>query len=276
MVRIEITITWEDGAEMRKTLVDVLFMSEKRKNVLLLLQEGPKVTQSILDKLKTTRTALLPQMRVLEESFLVIHYDDTYGLTKTGELIVNEMKSLLDIIDVLDVDIEYWGTHKLDFIPPHLLARINELGRCRVVSPSITEIFEVDSEFHESSKRSRSLFKVTTFLYPNYPMLFSELIPSNVELNLIITDELLDKIRTDNDPGFRELSKTGLIKISIYPDEMGFLSFAYNDHQLLLNPIKIDGDFDKKHILTDNPGALEWGKELFNHYLKDAVPVTEI
>lgn len=261
---------------MRKTLVDVLFMSEKRKNVLLLLQEGPKETQSILNKLRTTRTALLPQMRVLEESFLVTHYDDIYALTKIGELIVNEMRSLLDTVDVLDVDIEYWGTHKLDFVPPHLLARINELGRCRMISPSITEIFEVNNEFHETSKRSRSLFRITTFLYPNYPMLFSELISSNVEMNLIITDELLDKIRTDNDPGLREMSKTGLIKISIYPDEMGFLSFAYNDYQLLMNPMKTDGEFDKKHILTDNPGALEWGKELYGHYLKDAVPVSEI
>lgn len=261
---------------MRKTLIDVLFMSEKRKSVLLMLLDGPKETQFILDQLKTTRTALLPQMRVLEESFLVTHYDDTYALTKIGELVVNEMKPLLDTVDVLDVDIEYWGTHKLDFVPPHLLTRINEIERCRVISPSITELFEVNNEFHETSKRSRSLFRVTTFLYPNYPMLFSELISNNVEMNLIVTHELINKIRNDNDPVLRKLSKTGLLNIFTYPGEMGFLSFAYNDHQLLLNPMKVDGDFDKKHVLAENPSALEWGKELYGHYLKDAVPANEI
>ncbi|MDP2217308.1 MAG: hypothetical protein Q8J68_08490 [Methanolobus sp.] len=65
-------------------------------------------------------------MKVLEENHLVIHYDDTYDLTKIGELIVNEIEPLLATIAVLDKNIEYWGTHKLDFIPPHLLERIYE------------------------------------------------------------------------------------------------------------------------------------------------------
>ena len=70
---------------MKKTLIDVIFASEKRKAVLLLLKEEPKETQDILKSLDTTRQALLPQMKVLEEHHLVSHYNDTYELTTIGK-----------------------------------------------------------------------------------------------------------------------------------------------------------------------------------------------
>jgi predicted transcriptional regulator len=261
---------------MRKALLDVLFMSEKRKNVLLLLQDGPKETQIILDHLKTTRNALLPQMKVLEENYLVIHYNDTYGLTKIGELIVSEIEPLLATIDVLGQNIEYWGTHKLDFIPPHLLKRINEIGECEVVNPVITETFEINSNFHETSRKSPYLFHVTTFLYPNYSMLFSELISNNVNIHLIVSKDLLEKIRADEDNDFKQLTQSGLLHLFVYPDKMDFLTFAYNDTNLLLNALKDNMEFDNKHILSCNPSAIDWGKELFEYYLKDSMPVSEI
>jgi predicted transcriptional regulator len=108
---------------MKKSLLDVIFMSEKRKGVLLLLQKGAQEMEDLLVSLKTTRQALLPQIRVLEDHYLVAHYKDVYELTTIGKLIVDEMKPLVDTITVLDSDINYWGSHNLDFIPSLLLQR---------------------------------------------------------------------------------------------------------------------------------------------------------
>jgi predicted transcriptional regulator len=58
---------------MKKPLLDVIFASEKRKNVLLVLQEGPKQMETLLESLGTIRQALLPQIRILEEHYLVAH-----------------------------------------------------------------------------------------------------------------------------------------------------------------------------------------------------------
>ena len=52
---------------MKKALLDVLYASDKRMRVLLLLKEEPKETQELLKFLDTTRQALLPQMKILEE-----------------------------------------------------------------------------------------------------------------------------------------------------------------------------------------------------------------
>lgn len=71
---------------MTKPLLDVLFMSEKRKNFLLFLQDGTKEMEDILKSLGTTRQALLPQIKVLQEHCLVSHSKDAYELTAIGEL----------------------------------------------------------------------------------------------------------------------------------------------------------------------------------------------
>lgn len=52
---------------MEKLLLEVIFASEKRKEVLLLLQDGARGIEDILDSVGTTRTSLLPQMKILEK-----------------------------------------------------------------------------------------------------------------------------------------------------------------------------------------------------------------
>ncbi|MDI3539341.1 MAG: hypothetical protein PWQ52_464, partial [Methanolobus sp.] len=62
----------------------------------------------------------------------------------------------------------------------------------------------------------------------------------------------------------------------LYPKKIDVLTFAYNDHYLLINLLRSNGDTDNKHILCSNLSALEWGKELFQYYLKDSTPITKI
>ncbi|OPY18995.1 MAG: hypothetical protein A4E24_01750 [Methanomethylovorans sp. PtaU1.Bin093] len=73
-------------------------MSDKRKKVLLLLQDGPKGMDHLLKYLDTTRPALLPQMRVLEDSYLIIHYKDSYELTTIGKILFDEIVPLLNTL----------------------------------------------------------------------------------------------------------------------------------------------------------------------------------
>lgn len=73
---------------MKKPLLGVIFESERRKKVLLLLQDGAKEMEYILSSFNTTRTALLPQMKILEEYHLISYYKDTYALNDTGKLMV--------------------------------------------------------------------------------------------------------------------------------------------------------------------------------------------
>ncbi|AFV22837.1 hypothetical protein Mpsy_0628 [Methanolobus psychrophilus R15] len=258
---------------IKKPLLDVIFASEKRKNILLFLKGGPKEMEVILEYHNTSRQSLLPQMKILEEHYLIEHYKDNYALTTIGKLVVDEMTTLLSTLDVLDGDVDYWGTHNFDFIPPYLLQRINEIGKCNVISPSIMETYEESNHFYEASKTSQSVYGVTTFFHPNFADFFFELISHNVHLHFIITEDLLAKIKSDNPTIFKKLIDNSLVHFYVYNKEMKCASFTCNDYYTKIRPLKNGGDFDTKYILCFNPSALKWGKELFEYYLKDSVPL---
>ncbi|AFV22784.1 hypothetical protein Mpsy_0573 [Methanolobus psychrophilus R15] len=272
----EITIALEDVPQLKKPLLDVIFASEKRKGVLLLLKDGSREMKDILRSLSTTRQALLPQIKVLEEHYLVAHYDDTYELTTIGKLIVDEMAPLLNTVETLDSDIDYWGTHDLNFIPPQFVQRIDELRECRVIKPSITDLYEIDKEFHEASKGSEFHYVITTFIHPDFYRLVHEMMNNNVQMYFVFPPDLLDKLQTAHYAELIEISKSELVNIFVYPKELGFLFFAFNDTHSMLSLTTNNGEFDGRYVLCRYKKSLEWEKELFEYYLKDSTPITQI
>lgn len=260
----------------KKPLLDVLFASAKRKSVLLLLEDGPKKMETILESLSTTRQALLPQIRILEDYHLVTGSGDTYELTTIGKLLVDDMARLVGVLEVFDIDIDYWGDRQLDFVPPHLLNRMHELGKCEIVNPPITDIYEFNTEFYERSKESGSVFRVSTFFHPMYSKLYPELMERGVKIYLVLSQDVLDRLRDKPDPDFEKLLENDLFNLFIYPKKAGLLTFASNDHYFLMRLLKNSGETDHVHLFCSSPSALEWGKELFEYYLRDSVPVTEI
>lgn len=260
----------------KKPLLDIVFASHKRKGVLLLLKDGPTKMDSILEYLDTSRQALLPQIRILEDHYLVTHNKDSYELTEIGKLIVDEMDPLLDTLEVFGINPDYWGTHNLEFIPPYLLNRISELGKCNLIKPAITDIYEFNPQFYEHSQISKSVSRVSTFFHPMYSKLYPELMKLGVTIYLVLSQEVLDRLQDKPDPDFVKLLKNELFNLYLYPKKVDVLTFAYNDYYLLMNLLRNSGDTDNQHILCSNPPALEWGKELFQYYLKDSIPVTKI
>jgi Predicted transcriptional regulator len=262
---------------MSKNLTDVIFSSEKRKNVLLLLQDGGREMEFILMSLDTTRAALLPQIRILENHHLITGTDDTYELTNIGKLIVDEMKPLLGIIDIFDSNLDFWGTHYLDFIPPHLLRRTGELAPYTLAeSVPLTEISEPNKPVLQKAKISNYQTSVTAFLFPTFPSVLADFKENGVRLCMVVSSELLSKIREEANDDFRSLLNSSLNKFFLYPEEMRFMSFGYNEYSFMIRFLDKNGDYDHNYLVSSSPLALKWGKELFDYYLKDAVPIDVI
>ena len=57
---------------MKLELINLLLFSDKRKNFLLLLAEGPKSIDEVLDLLQIPRVSLLPQIKKLKEEELIV------------------------------------------------------------------------------------------------------------------------------------------------------------------------------------------------------------
>ena len=261
---------------MKKSLLDVLFASDKRKNVLLFLQDGPKEMDFLLSSLETTRQALLPQIRILEDHHLVIQLDDSYELTAIGEIIVDEMRPLLDTLEVFDNNVEYWGNRNLDFIPSHLLERTRELGKCNVRKPHPTDICALDKKTLEDAYNSRNHYAICAYYHAGMPEVFSKTIRNGVDTYFIVTQDVMDKILTENHDDFAEFTRNKLFHMFVYPEELGFISFVCTDYGVLMRMIDISGNPDYVRVEFAAPEALEWGKDLFEHFMKCSKPITEI
>ncbi|TGC08755.1 helix-turn-helix transcriptional regulator [Methanolobus halotolerans] len=261
---------------MKKPLLDLIFASDKRKSALLLLQNGPLMMETLLNSLNTTRQSLLPQMRILEEHHLITKSDDSFGLTTIGELIVDEMVSLVDTVDVLDTDVGYWGTHDLDFIPEYLFKRINELAEIQIINPPVVNIHDLMQELYNASKDSRSLNLATVFYHPQFPELFADLVKLNIHVYLIISRDLLDKFTIKVGEDLDELLKSQYFHLSVYSKEMNFMSFAYSDTFFRISPLKNTGEYDYTYLISFNEQAIEWGKDLFAYYFNDSKSVYEL
>lgn len=261
---------------MKKPLLDILFASDKRKSVLLLLQDGPKEMGALLKLLHTTRQALLPQMRILENSYLIAQEEDTYNLTTIGKLLVDEFSPLLDTIRLLDSDIEYWGSRNLGFIPPYLLTRVRELNPCTVITPRLPEMYEVNRKFHQKSMASRSLLVVTTVFHPGFQSMYQELLSSGVDISMVISNELFQKIMVDDINQFRSLVQMDGMHVSLCKSPVPLMYFAQNEHCNLLSLLRDNRETDNKLALCEGPAALGWGKELFNHYFQESTLISRI
>ena len=122
---------------MTISYLDLIFSSEKRREILLLLREGPKSIGEIESFLHSSSITIYPQIKLLKERrFLYRKEDQKYELTLLGRAIAEKMKSLVDTLETLENKYEFWNSHKLDGIPTHLLNRISDLkGKVLLQNP---------------------------------------------------------------------------------------------------------------------------------------------
>ena len=253
---------------MKKQLLNVVFASDKRKNVLLFLKGGPQKMSPLLELLDATRSSLLPQMKILEDYHMIIHYGDTYELTTIGKLLIDKMIPLLDKVEFFDSDINYWGTHNLSFIPPELLHRLNKLRKCKVITPSYVDIYKLNKEILKTSLISRYHYGIVTFYHPLFPQFISDMISNNVHVHMIVPQPVIDKFKTEHTPEFENFMQSELVHFSVCPEDMGFLGMACNDYYFMMRLLKSNGEHDTRYVLCNDKEALEWGKELFDHCFK--------
>lgn len=257
---------------MNKPLLDVIFASEKRRSVLLLLKDGPRDMEEILCHIHTTRQVLLPQMRILEKHHLIIHQKDACELTTIGKLIVDEMIPLLDDISFFNGEDQYWGTHKLDFLPPHLLKRISELGEHAIIKPPITKSFELNQKIIEAGYISESHHAACAYYHADMSSVLSRMVKNGVTIHYLVTSSVLEKMIDGDREELTQLLENKLFHMYVCPG-MDFLGFTYNDHSVLLRLLKNDGSADSTQVECFDPRSHEWAEELFEYLLKDAVPV---
>jgi predicted transcriptional regulator len=253
---------------MNLGLLDLVLFSEKRKDFLLLLKEGPKDIEEILEKLQVPRTALLPQIKKLKEESLVIHDDGMYRLSMIGEIIVEKMQPLLDTLSVFEKNEEFWAGRKLAPVPPHLIKRINELGDYRLIEPDLSHTFDLNQEFVKNVYNSSYVHLFYSYFHPQFPALFLNLAKKGIEISIILSEAVYLRLVEDfKEEGkeFLRMENSSLYILEKKEVEIPAL-IAVADRIVSLGLFSESGRFDRQHVVSFERQAMKWGEELFEYY----------
>jgi len=249
-------------------LLSIVTTSEKRKNLLLLLRQGPKTLDEIRAALTVTTTGMLPQIKILAEHGLVKKEGGSYRLTAMGGVVADHLEGLVGTLAVFEQEKEFWQSHDLSGLPPHLRMRIAELGKYRIISYGDEELFESHGEFREQILHSTSVKGFAPIIHPIYPQFFLALAQEGVNISLILTESVFGKIEKKYGDQLHEGLKYPNASLYVTGDDLR-LAFIVTDIYFSLTLFFKDGRFDNKMDLTSfDLSALRWGEDLFTHIVE--------
>ncbi|WP_445475779.1 helix-turn-helix transcriptional regulator [Methanococcoides methylutens] len=257
-------------------LIETLFLSEKRENLLLLLLNGPANIKKINSTLDVTSSSILPQIKKLKESGLV-HKDDngSYELTTIGRLIVENMKPLSRMLKVFDESDLYWDERELSSIPDELLNNIGDLGDIELVAPDLDHIYEIPEKLISNTKDSQEMSSILSFFHPDFPRFYADMTNRGVVLDLIVTDSVFERIQNDYEEEMNTILGSENTTFLICKDEAKAPTFNVTEKCAYISFFNNQGRYDHQDIITFEDSAIDWCKKLFSYYRELSRPVSE-
>ncbi|WP_255335822.1 winged helix-turn-helix domain-containing protein [Methanosarcina sp. KYL-1] len=275
---------------MKSKLLDTIFFSEKRKDLLLFLADGPKSTAEIKEAFDFPWKSMIPQIKQLLKTGLLEKEGDMYRLSGMGPVVVANMKHLLGALELYEEDMDYWKNHDLSSLPSSLGARLGELGNCSFVPLKNEGILHQAGFLNEVLASSRVLFFASAF-YSELPFIYSELTGRGIKTSIIISEtvfkDMKEELFEDKNPMDLKNPVFGML-FEEYRKEAGRLLdrknpdvFVYGGSRVPAAVLLTDkllmvvlygkpGVLPNRCLLSKEPGALKWGEELFIYYMKES------
>lgn len=261
---------------MENSLLDLILLSEKRTNILLLLLEGPKDIETIKKRLNASATSVQPQVKKLKEQYLVVQEKNLYCLSEIGKIIAEKMKPLMDTIFVLEENADYWADRDMSSVPPFLLNRIYELGHCTLIESHIDHIFELIPEYTKNAENSRKLEAAIPYFHPLFPSFYLKLAEKGTSVSLILPEMILKRWVEDYGEQTEKFIKMKDSKLFTCTDCERMPAITAADNFMAIALFPKNAMFDRKYILCLESGAIDWGKKLYDYYEQRAERIFEI
>lgn len=250
---------------MQPELIDVVFRSQKRRDLLLLLGEEPRTMEEIKILLDVSPTAILPQIKRLTDSNLVIQKNGSYELTDMGDQVFKKVQSLVNVLTLLERD-NYWIEHDLNGIPQYLLERIGDLKDCSLAKTDPIQIFEPNTELLDFFSSSRYLMVFSSFYRPEFLPLYSKLGRLDSEVTLIFTESVLEKILHNYERKIRKFASMQNTELFVCNDGVKLAELLVSDRGMMISLFDRNGRFYHDYMYCSEPQAMNWARELFEFY----------
>lgn len=262
---------------MQLELLELIFLSDKRKQLLLFLKDGPKSMDEIKGALEVTSTAILPQIKKLKEKSLIVQEDKNYRLSLIGKVLVEKMQPLVSMIDVFEENFEYWAERDLQGIPPSFRKRLGEFRNCKLIQPDLDRMFELDPEIVENLSKSNCILECIAYFDPSLISICQELAKGGAEVSFLMSESVLQRYSRDYYEDFRSMLTLENIKFFLYSGELRIANLTVTDIFVMISLFpKNQKHFDRESLICYELSSIKFGNELFDELLRNSTRITQI
>jgi predicted transcriptional regulator len=254
---------------MQSELIDIVFRSPKRRDLLLLLGERPRTMEEIKLLLDVSPIAILPQIKKLTDSSLVTQKNGNYELTDMGDQVFKKVQSLVNVLILLEQD-NYWLEHDLSGIPQYLLDRIGDLKDCSLTKTDPSQIFEPNTELLNFFSSSRDLMVFSSIYRPEFLFLYSEPGRQKSEITLIFTESVIEKILQNHEKKIKKFTTVQKTELFVCNDGVKLAELIVSEIGMMISLFDRNGRFYQEYIYCSEPQAINWATELIEFYKSQA------
>lgn len=221
--------------------------------------------EEIKTLLDVSPTAILPQIKRLTDSDLVIQKNGRYELTDMGDQVFKKVQSLINVLTLLERD-NYWIEHDLSGIPRYLFDTIGDLKDCKLVEADPSQIFEPSTELLKFFSLSNNLMVFSSFYRPEFLPLYTRLGKQDADVTLIFTESVLEKIMYNYEKKIRKLASLQNTELFVCNDGVKLAELMVSDRGMMISLFDGNGRFYYDYMSCSEPEAVNWARELFEYY----------
>lgn len=258
---------------MRSSLITLLLSSDKRTDLLLFLKEKPGTIEEINEALDTNSVAILPQLKRLKESELVIQENKTYALSLLGKIIVRKMEPLVKASRLLEDNYDYWTSSRPGTIPIGYFKQMEELV---TYMPGRYHGDEISSRYSEMTKafdEAKRLALIISNANPRFIKLSEDHAKKGLEVSVILTQPVFEAFETKFEKELETLLSAENSKVYLLEKNITPPTLAVTDAMSLACFSQENSLDESNSIVSFGEEAVQWGMELFSHFKNLANPL---
>lgn len=242
-----------------------LFSSLNRMRILEHLRDNSSRPSEIADTMSISRRTVQRNLSELVDNEYVEKRDGSYALSPAGSFVTRHGSEFVATLDLID---EY--KEILNRFPDGNGPEISHLrdGRITTNSQSRPHAAMISYKNGLQDFSARRVRKIMPALNPFYVDIYEELLERGSELEIIISDQLVDVDPSDlHDPCIDAL-RDDRIRVYVHDDEIR-VSLALTDQRALVG---VYGSQDKltASIEGTSRAFLDWAEDVYAHYWERA------
>jgi len=227
------------------------------------------------ENLNVSSTTAIHALRELEKDNLTFQdRERNYQLTTIGMVIAHKITDFCNTAEALVRAKKILLDHDISGIPEDLLQNIGCLKDATIITADATDLYKIHNFFMKSLKDVDIINGISPIFVSDYPTVFEGILNHQVEVQLIVTADVLEKIMQAADK--KSLQKALDENLKLYTIKQNpRVAFTSTNKFAFLGLYNLDGSYDVSRLLMgQSKKAIEWGRALFEHYVGLSTRVT--